>query len=503
MSLTPPNLRLNPLQEQVIAALMAGHVYLAIRAGWGSGKTAALVLAVMYRAALYPGEAMVIITDTSSRYERVLGPEMAKWLGPLGWRYYAGRNITGKWVAPDGTQVWVVPYIRASTKASGHNPLEGMNVGAVFIDECQTLQPEVAVKAWGRTRGAKSPLLMMVGLPVASAWWVRYAEERDGKVLMATSFANKENLGKKWLDEVKNMPIAEREAMVMNRPQPPEGQVYKEWEPRPYPEGNLAPNGWTYDPDMETRVAGDWGLIKPWVGFIAYDPRLEADVLVAELNPREATLPEIVRLILTVAWPRHWVERMPQDGRPRFLLDGGSGDKAGRQRNDQTLRSTFDVLAQPPPTLRLPTGEATEACGIGLHLLSTSSPLRVNLANGILRTRSRIMSRQLLCEQRVWADGLSGEHDRLLHNLGVKSSGNSFARAITDYHYPESGGREEPVETSLEDPMDGLRYDTMNFRWDGVVGALRAAPPKAAPDPLRALTTGGGHIGWRSRKVGR
>ena len=63
---------LNPLQEQIIAAMMAGQSYIGIRAGWGSGKTSGLVLAILYRAVICPGEAMLLITDTSSRFERVL-----------------------------------------------------------------------------------------------------------------------------------------------------------------------------------------------------------------------------------------------------------------------------------------------------------------------------------------------------------------------------------------------------------------------------------------------
>lgn len=494
---------LNPLQEQVVAAMVRGDNYIGVRAGWGSGKTAALVLAVLYRSVLFPGESMLLITDTSSRFERVLMPEMVKWLAPLGWQYIAGRNVTGKWVDPStNTTVWVVSYIRASTKANTHNPLEGINASAAFIDECQTLPEEVADKAFGRIRAGTSAFMMMVGLPVANAWWIRYVEARNGRTLFAISHVNRANLSEAWIRDAEHLSPAEREAMIYNRPQPPVGQVYREWSPAPYPEGNLTPAGWAYEESMEGRICGDWGLNKPWMGILVWDDAIKADVLVAEINPREVTVHELVRLILTIAWPREYADRMPSDGRRRFMLDGGSGDKAGRIRSDQTLRNIFQVMAQPPPSGRVPTGDPDEKVGIGLELRSTVQPVRVHVPNGVLKTKGRILERSLLCEQSVWFDGIGQGHDQFMIDIGARPNGNSFAKSITDYRYPDKGG-EEPLKNGIEDPVDGIRYDTMNFRWYG--GPQMIPPPKPPkPTPARA-TAAAGHprASWRQKGVGR
>lgn len=493
---------LNPLQEQVIASLASGATYVAIRAGWGSGKTTALVFGILYRAVLYPGEQILLITDTSTRFDRVLMPELTKWLRPLGWTYIPGRNITGRWVEPGtGTAIVVVPYWRAGTRDQAHNPLEGINAGSAFVDECQTLQQEVAVKAFGRVRASKIPVLVMVGLPVADAWWVRYAAERGGRTLFAISHVNAANLGARWLEEAERLPAADREAMIYNRPQAPEGQVYREWAPVPWPAGNLTPPGWTYRPEMDTRIAADWGVNKPWIGVIAFDPALDADVLVAELSPRDVSVPQLIRLILQVAWPREFAGRIPQDGRPRFLLDAGCGDRAGRGRNDTTLTTIFDQLARPPPSGRLPRGTSDDDAGIGLALLSSSAPTRVVIANGVQRTRSRIMERSLLCEAGLWRAGLDRGHDDQLAALGVRANGNTFARAIMSYRYPDTGA-DEPVKSGLEDPMDAIRYDTINFRWNGIA-SLPLPTRRSEPTATRAVEVAGAHTSWRARGVGR
>ena len=497
-------INLNPLQSQMVASLIRGDRFISVRAGWGSGKTSGLVFSIIYCSILYPGEPMLLVTDTSARFERVLLPEMIKWMGALGWSYIAGRNVTGRWVEPTtGTTVWVVSYIRASTKASQNNPMEGINAARAFIDECQTLQPEVAVKAFGRIRAGTHPTLMMTGLPVAGAWWMQYAEERHGATVYAISHVNAANLGDGWLAEAENLPAAERDAMIYNRPQPPDGQVYREWVAQSYPAGNLAPTGWAYSPEMECRIAGDWGLNKPWVGIIAHDEALGVDVLVAELNPKEVTVGELVRLILLIAWPRDRADQMPRDGRHRFLLDAGSGDKAGRARNDQTLRSTFDVLGLPPPSKRVPKGDesGTDAVGIGVHLRSTTSPVRCDIKNGVLRVKSRIIERGLLCAQDVWADGLSGQHGKAMSALGVKHNRNSFAASLMNYRYPDNGS-EDPVKDGREDPMDGIRYDTINWRYHGT--ERPRLPPKVEDAPTRAVAVAAGpRRSWKSRGVGR
>lgn len=501
---TSKPLQLNDLQAQVFAAMVLGEAWLAVRAGWGSGKTATIVFLILYRAEAFPGETILLVTDTGSRYERVLGPELAKWLRPLGWYYVAGRNITGRWIDPvTRTMVVVVPYQRAANRDSTHNPLEGINAGSALIDECQVLPPEVADKAFGRVRAGRQPFLGLFGLPKADAWWIRYVQERGGRTLFAASHVNAANLPGDWLAQVEKLPPAVREAMVYNRPQPPEGQVYREWSAEPWPAGNLTPPGWRYHPSMEVVIAADWGVVKPWIGFFAFDPALNADVLVAELSPRDVSVPQLVRLILQLGWPRDYVLRMPRDGRRRFLLDGGSGDKAGRARNDTTLQDTFERLALPPPVGTVPRGTAEDECGIGLDLVSTSKPSRTHIVNGVQRVRSAIMERSILCESGLWSAGLGSGHEELLASLGVRANGNTFARAIMDYRYPEKakGGGDEPVKSGFEDPMDGLRYHVINLRWNGIAPGVELPTPNAAP--TKAATVAGPHRSWQARAAGR
>jgi hypothetical protein len=148
-------------------------------------------------------------------------PEIEKWLAPLGWTYNFTQQV---WFDPhSGSSVWCRSYYRPGTRESTHNPLEGLNItsGVCLIDECQTLNAEVAHKALGRLRAGESPILILVGLPVVGAWWVTMAETAGYEPLLFTSYVNKQNLSDDWFEATKLLPADEREAMVMNKPKPP------------------------------------------------------------------------------------------------------------------------------------------------------------------------------------------------------------------------------------------------------------------------------------------
>ena len=81
----------------------------------------------------------------------------------------------------------------------------------------QTMTEEVAQKALGRLRSGPSPILVMVGLPVSDAWWVRMAEDNGCPAIFHTSYANRANLSEAWFKATEALPPAEREAMVMNK----------------------------------------------------------------------------------------------------------------------------------------------------------------------------------------------------------------------------------------------------------------------------------------------
>ena len=157
-------IKLNPLQLEIIKGITRKDKVIAARCGWGSGKTSALVFSILYLAKTRPGTSSLLVTDTTPRYNSVLMPEMEKWLSPLGWTY---NHTMKQWTDQHtGSQVWCRSYFRPGTREATHNPLEGLNVtsGVCLIDECQTLTMEVAHKALGRLRAGPSPILILVGL---------------------------------------------------------------------------------------------------------------------------------------------------------------------------------------------------------------------------------------------------------------------------------------------------------------------------------------------------
>ena len=189
---------LNDLQLAIIESILREDKVIAARCGWGSGKTSALVFALLTVAKLRPGTSSLIVTDTTPRYNSVLMPEIEKWLVPQGWVYNHTNKIWRD--THTGSSVWCRSYYRPGTREATHNPLEGLNVtsGVVFIDECQTLTAEVAYKALGRLRSGPSPIMVLVGLPVIDAWWCKLAEQAKCVPLLYTSYVNEDNLSEEW-----------------------------------------------------------------------------------------------------------------------------------------------------------------------------------------------------------------------------------------------------------------------------------------------------------------
>ena len=424
-------IKLNELQRQIITAIKDEQKVISARCGWGSGKTCALVFSILFIAKTRPGTSTLVVTDTTPRYNSVLMPEMQKWLSPLGWTY----NHTNKqWLDPStGSTVWCRSYYRPGTRDATHNPLEGLNItsGVCLIDECQTLDVEVAHKALGRLRAGPSPILILVGLPVADAWWCSMAENAGYIPMLFTSYVNQDNLADEWFEATKLLPAEEREAMIMNKPKPPTGLIYQE-----FTEGHIIED-WTYKPTMTGRIAIDWGFRKPSVLIICHDEDLEADIICHEFNPKEVTTEQLTALILSVAWPRSLKDQAPSD---RIWLDTGVADKAGKARNDQTGKSAFRVMRQPPPL------------GLGLPLRSTTDPIKVDILNGVQRLKRAFNSRRYLITKEVW-------------ERGERVTGNSIRKALLSYAWDS---KEQPKKDGREDPLDALRYDCIIFNWNDV-----------------------------------
>ena len=423
-----PTLKLNDLQKDVIKAIRAGHKMIGIRGGWGCGKTSALVFALIFVAKWRPNCASLIITDTHQRWRQVLSPEIKKWC--KGWHYNGSLHT---WTDPTTNHIiWCKSYFRPNTQQAHKNPLEGLNIsGACFIDECQVFNtPEVAHKALGRLRSGVNPLMILVGLPIVSDWWIKLVDEAGGHTIQATSFANQSNLSQSWFETAKKtLPPDEYEAMIMNKPRPPKGLIYSEFD-----ESLNVVKDFQYDQSMTARVAIDWGFRKPSALIIVHCPIHKADIIVHEINPSEVTIKDLSRLILEVACPRKF-----NDGQGKILLDGGCADKSGRARSDLTGSTAFRELARHP-----------NEGGIGLALRSTTDPFKTNVLNGIQRLKRAFHK----CEYKVCSD---------FWERSKNTSGNSLRKAI--YAYGWSANQDTPNKSGVEDPLDALRYDCIFYHW--------------------------------------
>lgn len=422
-------LKLNPLQIDLVDRLIySDDAFIAVRAGWGSGKTSALVFALWTWSSIHPNKSSLLVTDTAPRYRSVLGPELEKWLAPYGWVYH---QQDGKWLAPNGHVVWCRSYFRPGTRDATHNPLEGLNItsGLALIDECQTLSEEVAQKTLGRLRSGPSPKLIMVGLPVWDAWWVSFAEKAGCTPIFYASHVNKANLSEAWFDAVNNLPERERLAMVEGLPQSPSGLIYSEFNASTH-----IVRGWEYNQEFSSRIAIDFGFRKPSVLILTFDPKLNADIITAEINPQEIKLSDLASQILQIACPRELASKYPN----RILLDAASGDKAGAARNDQTALSAFKVLKNAP-----------EDGGIGMAFRWCTDPVKTDVMNGIMRVKALLEDKRILIKDTVWDEGMN-------------SRGNSIRKAILSYAWD---GKEAPKKDGQEDPLDALRYDVINWNW--------------------------------------
>jgi hypothetical protein len=442
---------LNDLQREIIRGIRRKDKVIAARCGWGSGKTSSLIFALWFVAKIRPGTTSLLITDTTPRYNSVLMPEIEKWLAPRGWTY---NHTLHKWTDNHtGSAVLCRSYYRPGTRDASHNPLEGINVtsGVALIDECQTLGAEVAHKALGRLRSGPTPTLILVGLPVADAWWCQMAETAGIHPLLFTSYVNQNNLSAEWFEANKLLPEDEREAMVMNKPKPPSGLVYQEFD-----SARHVIDDFTYREEMTARVAIDWGFRKPSVLIIVFDEEREASIIAHEINPQEVTIAQLCEMILRVAWPRSDKDSAPG---PRIWLDSGVADKAGKARSDHTGRSAFREMSK-----------EVGAGGLGMTLRHTTDPVRVDILNGVQRLKRAFARNRYLITKEVW-------------DKGERAIGNSLRKALLSYAWDS---KEQPKKDGREDPLDALRYDCIFHYWADAV-QRSAYTPRRRPSRDRKV----------------
>lgn len=440
---------LNRMQIRTLAAVLGGSRFVALRAGWGSGKSYALG-AIALRRGETSGADVMWTTDTHGRLEKVVLPVCEAMLAPAGWSYKASANYWAK----GRRRIWLSTYFRPSTRTEASNNAEGSNILTLLIDEAQAFRDdEVIRKMTGRTRvkASEPPLRVVAGLPVYDAWWEDVARRSaTGTIVHGTSYDNLANLAPEWFkDTLETLGPREFRAMLLNEPRPPEGQIYDSWRPEAYPDGNVL-SGWSWHPGMRTMLAVDFGLVKPAVLVLAFDPDLGAWVIFAEVNPPSSgTLtPDLCRQVLRVAWPRRYADQCPV-GVP-YLFDEIVADPAGKARNLHTGLSDLQILGQPPPGC----GDHQFAPGLGVTPMVETDPVRRGVEAGIVRTYRAIERQQVLVTREVWEAGLR-----------VGDGRRSFARAIAGY---VRDGKGEPVrDRGHDDVMDALRYAVRRVLWWG------------------------------------
>lgn len=465
----PEPAELNRFQAWVLAHISAGTNVIAAVGGWGCGKTHLLAIAMHALTRQRPTEDGMVVYPRAAQAAKALGALAESVLIPQGWRFFAtyqGQQAP-HWLSPFGPRVWVVSYYRPGTVAVAANSLEGINAGWAFVDEAPAFAGhEVADMAWGRVRDGSSPLLVIMGRPSLHEWWPDWATSSGGAYQRISSRVNRKHL-RGWVKWVAKMTPAERDERLDCRPVSPEGAVFADWRVAPFPAGNITQPGWRYDPaSMRGHLAVDWGVRHPAALVIVRDDALGVDVVVAELNPTDVSVHMLARAINRIAAPR-------ASGRTGvYLLDEGVGDKAGKKRDDLTLRTNFQALSDAP---------TAEPPGIGLRLTChyEADPARVSVVNGVRRLRELVYhehhGRRLLMTPECWASSMT-------------ANGVSLARAMGSYVYRQ--GSDEPVKSGQEHPIDALRYFVVQCRWPGVSSSL--------PPGLGGVTMpGAGMVGVR------
>lgn len=457
-----PNFRLNEgLQLKMYRAVRdQAHSRIAVAAGWGSGKTFGLAFVARYVANRWPGSVGVWVTDTVPRLRSVVMPMCEVLLKSAGWAF---RQTESRWVAPNGSILYVKGYHRPSTRETSSNSLEGINAHYALIDESQTMTAEVLKVLTGRTRtkyqgsgGEFRNFIMSVGLPVYNAWWVKRAIENPetSLVLKAGSDANSDNLNAEFFEDAKReLDEEEFEAFVKGNPLPLKGQVYKRWSPKPWPEGNVL-DDWQPSPDREVTMGVDPGH-NPSALFFQHDPERNIDVLIAEVCPYDVTLDVFVRRILQVGWPR----RLPRGKPPgvKLWLDSMVIDKAGKS-GDRYKVSEIDDLARPPVDQHGRVGG-----GIGIRgIPSPSDPIRANPEERAKRMHRLIYDphtelRRLVVMRDVWERGLR-----------VPETQRSFAKMIQRLKYRDNDSGliyRDTGKGRVIDVADAFGYWGAHYRW--------------------------------------
>ena len=458
---------MNPFQRELLLRFISKKPedsIIACRCGWGAGKTAGLLLCLLVRSVSHPEERSLLITDTHTRLLTVIFPLLDEWILPLGWRWDGGKSTL---IAPTGHHVICRSWFNTTTSTkTTSNPLEGINCSAVFIDEAQVFNNVVFNKAIGRIRSGSDSKVVMVGLPLFDAWWVKIAEDNGSKPIFYSSYVNKGNLSSNWFDAIKTLPASERQAMVENNPLPPTGSVYSSFNP------HLHVIDYKPNPDEETILSMDFGFRSPIIQLWQFSSERQAWVLVFESVKEEQKVSDLIKLLSSIAVNRQTYLQNPHLYPNHFVIDSFVGDKAGAARSDRTAQSTF-----------LEIGEA-----IGIKAKWTTDAVRTNVLNGVKKCIALIESHKVLVATNVYDSG--------------RDLPKSFRQSVQNYRWKEGG--DDIVKDDISDhAMDAFRYFVINRLWrdtgKGITGigkshgafstlALPTAPaPVHKPKPTTSM----------------
>ena len=446
---------LNEFQKEFLRRVVSedGKTIVSARAGWGSGKSLALVLAAHLRACVYPNERILVLTDTANRWRSVLAPLFAEWLEPIGYRYEASRNC---YIAPTGAVIVIKSWFNSNTSSSPEsNPIEGITCGIALLDEMQTFSPIVYSKVAGRVRGSKNPKICMVGLPIYQSFWCDIAIDAGCKPLFYSSYVNKQNLSQAWFDTLATLPLSERKAFVDGEPQMPTGVVFPSFNPLLH-----VLTDFKYDQTELGILTCDWGYRNPclqiWIESTLHD---SAWVLVWEYNGENQKVSQLISLLKQTMISRDRFNTSSEDNRGKFVIDYWTGDRSGQNKSDRTGTSIYREIGEE----------------IGLKPRLINDPVRMNIMNGIRLVTSLIENDKILINEDVFNKG--------------KDNPKSFRNSIASYRWKES--EDIPEKDNIHDhSIDALRYACVSLRWRNPLSPLSSkSSPKSYATGVKHQST--------------
>lgn len=368
----------------------------------------------------------MIVTDIWPRLRDILLKECRSFFPAMG-AYYTISDRT--WHFKNGATVRLRAYTKTRNQNADQSSLEGQDVHAVLVDECQALDPSVYTVARERARvdavdltgEPMPPLVVLCGTPQDPAWWLEKTIAVGGFTYLPQSDETTVGLGNGYLDRMKAcLSPAEFDAKFGNNPMVPEGRVLDTWGTQ------CLVSGWQKPPGAETVLALDLGYRMPSVLVLTHDLSLKSWVLWDEWHPDNC---------LTYELAEGLKERNKLWGAKKIVHD-----PAGAARNGQTGQSDVSVLRS----------------SLGILMVSTTDVKKRDIKQGIIRVRQALYDGRLKMTQEMWAKGSR-----------APEGARTLARSILGYSYPQKGGGDPVKDGVFDHAIDALRYFCIHALWEG------------------------------------